>query len=148
MIRVSTRGRYALRAMVDVAQHAERGPVARQAIAQRQDISADYVAQLFGDLVEAGLVEGVRGPGGGYRLARTASAITAREIVEAVEGPLALVSCVESDEEPGCERVGACVTRGLWKRLSETMADILSSVTLDDLRTRSSQIDLTEEELV
>ena len=126
--------------MVDVAQYADTGPVGRQNIADRQDISADYVAQLFGDLVDAGLVEGVRGPGGGYRLTRPASAITARQIVEAVEGPLALVSCVESDEEPGCERVQACVTRGLWKLLTETMTDILSSVTLEDLRTRSHQV--------
>lgn len=142
MIRVSTRGRYALRAMVDVAQYDDTGPVGRRNIAERQDISADYVAQLFRDLAEAGLVEGVRGPGGGYRLTRPPSAITAREIVEAVEGPLALVSCVESDEEPGCDRVQACVTRGLWKLLSETMTDILSSVTLEDLRTQTDHVDV------
>lgn len=146
MIRVSTRGRYALRAMVDLAQYIDSGPVGRQDIAERQDISADYVAQLFGDLVEAGLVEGVRGPGGGYRLTRDPAAITARDVVEAVEGPLALVYCVESDEDPGCERVQHCSTRRLWKHLSDEMRDILSSVTLKDLGTRAGQGNLDGED--
>lgn len=134
VIRISTRGRYALRAMVDLAQHGESGPVARQAIAERQDISPDYVAQLFRDLAQVGMVEGVRGPGGGYRLARPAAAITAREIVEAVEGPITLVSCADSNDGRGCQRFEGCVTRQLWKDLSEKMREVLGSVTLDDLR--------------
>lgn len=145
MIRVSTRGRYALRAMVDLAQHGDSGPVARQAISERQDISADYVAQLFRDLAEVGLVEGVRGPGGGYRLTRPAAGITAREIVEAVEGPVALVSCVESDKKPVCQRVSQCATRPLWRDLSEKMGEMLGSVTLSDLRGRADR-GVTEEE--
>lgn len=134
MIRVSTRGRYALRAMVDLAQHGDSGPVARQAISERQDISADYVAQLFRELAEVGLVEGVRGPGGGYRLSRPAAEITAREIVEAMEGPITLVSCVESNDDGACQHFDGCVTRQLWKELSEQMREVLGSVTLDDLR--------------
>ena len=94
MMRISTRGRYALRAMVDVAQHSANEPVPRQEIAARQEISADYVAQLFGQLQAAGLVEGVKGPGGGYRLTRDATAITAGDVVRAVEGPIAVVECV------------------------------------------------------
>ncbi len=145
MIRISTRGRYALRAMVDLARHGDAGPVARQAIAEREDISAAYVAQLFRELTEVGLVEGVRGPGGGYRLTRPAAGITAREIVEAVEGPLALVSCVKPDETPGCHRVKECATRPLWKDLSEKMSEVLSSVTLDDLSRTTDRPRMEEE---
>ncbi len=145
VIRVSTRGRYALRAMVDVAHHADERPVPRHVIARRQSISADYVAQLFRELAEAGLVEGVKGPGGGYRLARAASAITARDVVEAVEGPVALVSCVVSDDEPGCQRAGRCVTRQLWKQLSDRMTEILGSVTLEDLSNRMNRADTERE---
>ena len=140
MIRISTRGRYALRAMVDVAQHGDRGPVPRHEIATRQDISADYVAQLFRRLQEAGLVEGVKGPGGGYRLAREATRITAAEVVEAVEGPVAVVPCLlATDEEGACHRVDRCVTHLLWKQLAQTVMDLLSSVTLQDLADQAQQ---------
>ncbi|MEJ2735966.1 MAG: RrF2 family transcriptional regulator [Anaerolineae bacterium] len=135
MIRISTRGRYALRAMVDLAQHGGNGPVSRQELAERQEISADYVAQLFGTLQGAGLVEGVKGPGGGYRLARDAARITACDVVQAVEGPLAVVYCAlpGPDEEPACDRVDHCVTHLLWKQLSEAMTDVLNAVSLEDL---------------
>jgi Rrf2 family protein len=142
LIRISTRGRYALRAMLDVAQHSSDGPVPRQDIATRQEISADYVAQLFRQLQAAGLAEGVKGPGGGYRLAREAAKITTAEVVEAVEGPVALVDCVlpVSHEEPACDRVDRCVTHLLWKQLSATMMDMLHSVTLQDLADQAQQL--------
>lgn len=122
-----------MRAMVDVAQHADGNPVPRHGIAERQDISADYVAQLFRDLAEAGLVEGVKGPGGGYRLTRAAGGITAREVVEAVEGPLALAECVIPERNPPCTRIDRCATHLLWKHLSEGITEMLNSVTLEDL---------------
>ena len=134
MIRVSTRGRYALRAMVDVALYSDDQPVLRQDIAERQAISADYVAQLFSDLRRAGLVEGVKGPGGGYRLARDASAITAGDVISAVEGPVAVVSCAIPGDDPACTRIDRCVTHSLWKRLSESIAHLLDSVTLEEMR--------------
>ena len=101
--------------MVDLAQHGTGGPVLRQHIADRQAISADYVAQLFRHLQAAGLVESVRGPGGGYRLARDPARISAREVVEAVEGPTALVRCVleAPGEEPLCDRIDRCATHRL-----------------------------------
>ena len=145
MIRISTRGRYAMRAMVDVARHTDGTPVPRQEIAERQNISSDYVAQLFRDLAEAGLVEGVKGPGGGYLLARSAATITARDVVEAVEGPIALVHCVVPEEDPPCRRVDRCATHLLWKELSEAMTDVLSSVTLEDLGREADQIDGTRQ---
>ena len=141
MIRISTRGRYALRAMVDLAQSAGDGPVARQDLAERQDISADYVAQLFRGLQSAGLVEGVKGPGGGYRLAQDPAAITAGAVVRAVEGPIAVVHCVLAGpgEDPACGRMEHCTTHHLWVRLSDTIAEFLDSVTVQDLCEEAQQ---------
>ncbi|HIE47537.1 TPA: Rrf2 family transcriptional regulator [Candidatus Bipolaricaulota bacterium] len=143
-MRISTRGRYALRAMVDLALHADEAPVLRQDIANRQVISADYVAQLFRQLGEAGLVQGVKGPGGGYRLARDAATIRAGDVAQAVEGPVALAHCVAPDDEPPCNRVDRCVTHLLWKRLSEAMAELLDSVTLQDLCDEARRLEREE----
>ena len=142
MIRISTRGRYALRAMVDLGQHGGNGPVPRQEIAERQEISADYVAQLFRDLQAAGLVDGVKGPGGGYRLTRDPASITVGDVVRVAEGPVALVHCVLPDagEEPACSRVDRCVTHLLWKQLSEAVTDMLDSVTLQNLVDQAQQL--------
>jgi Rrf2 family cysteine metabolism transcriptional repressor len=145
VIRISTRGRYALRAMVDLALHADEGPVLRQDIAERQEISADYVAQLFRHLHAAGLVEGVKGPGGGYQLARDAATIRAGDVVRAVEGPVAVVHCTLPGNEPSCNRVDRCVTHLLWKRLSAVMTEFLDSVTLRDLCDGARQLYREEE---
>ncbi len=135
MMRISTRGRYALRALLDVARHDGDGPVSRQDIAGRQEISADYVAQLFRRLQSAGLVEGVKGPGGGYRLSRAAASITVADVVRAVEGPVALVECVlaECEAAQPCHRADGCVTHLLWRQVSEAVTDMLNAVTLQDL---------------
>jgi Rrf2 family protein len=127
--------------MVDLALHDSEGPVLRQDIADRQDISADYVAQLFRHLSTAGFVEGVKGPGGGYRLATTVESITAGDIVQAVEGPVAVANCLLPDDESSCQRVERCVTHLLWKRLSSVMVEFLDSVTLHDLCEQARQID-------
>ncbi len=145
-MRISTRGRYALRAMVDLAQHGDHGPVSRQDIAERQEISADYVAQLFRHLQTAGLAEGVKGPGGGYRLARDAAVIRAGDVVRAVEGPVAVVHCILPcpDEGPSCNRVDRCVTHLLWRKVSEAVTDILDSVTLKDLADQAQELSRQE----
>jgi Rrf2 family cysteine metabolism transcriptional repressor len=142
MIRISTRGRYALRAMVDLAQHGDGGPVLRQEIARRQEISADYVAQLFRHLEAAGLVKGVKGPGGGYRLAGDAARITAGDVIRAVEGPIAAVECIlyGPGEELACHRVDGCAAHLLWHRLTEAISEILDSVTLQDLADQALQL--------
>ena len=145
-MRISTRGRYALRAMVDLALHTDEGLVSRRDIATRQGISADYVAQLFRRLRAAGLVKGVKGPGGGYRLARDAETIRAGDVVRAVEGPVAVVHCIVPGDEPSCNRVDRCVTRLLWKRLSEAMTEFLDSVTLKDLCNEARQLHREGEE--
>ena len=133
MIRVSTRGRYALRAMVDLALHSAEAPVLRQDIAERQDISADYVAQLFRQLRSEGLVEGVKGPGGGYRLSLRAGDISVGDVVRAVEGPVAVVHCTLEDDEAPCNRVDHCVAHLMWQQLSGVMTEFLDSITLQDL---------------
>jgi Rrf2 family protein len=100
-MRISTHGRYALRAMVDPAQPGGNGPVSRQDISERQEISADYLAQLFMDPQAAGLVEGVKGPGGGYRLIQDPSQIRAGDVVRAVEGPVPVVACTLPSPDEG-----------------------------------------------
>ena len=141
-MRISTRGRYALRAMVDLAQYGDGDPVPRQDMSERQEISADYVAQLFRHLQAAGLVEGVKGPGGGYRLARDPARIRAGDVVRAVEGPIAVVRCTLPcpEEGPECSRADRCVTHRLWKQVSEAVEDVLDSVTLQDLADQARQL--------
>ena len=142
MIRVPTQGRYALRAMIDIGLHQDDGPVLRQDIARRQAISANYVAQIFRGLASAGLLLGIKGPGGGYKLAKPCDAIRASDILQAIEGPIALVHCVmdEEDETP-CDRTVHCATHRLWSRLSTVMKEYLDSVTLEDLMNESRALD-------
>jgi Rrf2 family protein len=113
--------------------NSDAGPRARRDIAKGQGISADYVAQLFRLLRDAGIIRGIRGPGGGYALARPAVEITAGDVIRAVEGPMAITECVTPGATPECDRVGECVTRSVWKELSAAMADFLDSVTVQDL---------------
>jgi len=128
--------------MVDLALHAGEAPILRRDIAARQEISANYVAQLFRRLRVAGLVDGVKGPGGGYRLTRDATTVSVGDVVRAVEGPVAVVHCIVPgpDDEPSCNRVDRCVTRLLWKRLSEAITEFLDSVTLQDLCDEARQL--------
>ena len=133
MLKVSTRGRYALRAMVDIGLHQAGGPVLRNQIAERQAISANYAAQLFRGLVSSGLVRSTKGPGGGYELAKPSSEILAGDVLRAIEGPIALVHCVLKDDATPCGRIEHCVTHRLWSELSLKMAAHLDSVTLEDL---------------
>ena len=141
-MRMSTRGRYALRAMLDLALYSDEGPVLRHDIATRQEISADYVAQLFQHLCAAGLVKGVKGPGGGYLLAHAPSTIRVGDIVRAVEGPIAAVQCVTATpgNQPTCRRAEGCTTRLLWVRLSEVIAQFLDAITLKELCEQAQQL--------
>ena len=132
-MRLSTRGRYALRAMIDLALHTDGEPVLRSDIAERQEISADYIEQLFVKLRKAGLIESVKGPGGGYLLAQSAEQIRVGDIIRTVEGPIALAHCVAPQQEAVCHRVDSCVTHLLWQRLSDKVAEVLDSVTLEEL---------------
>jgi Rrf2 family cysteine metabolism transcriptional repressor len=143
-MRLSTRGRYAVRAMIDLALHADDGPVRGNDIAERQEISVHYIEQLFVKLRKAGLIESVRGPGGGYILAQSADQIRAGDIVRTVEGPIALVHCVAPQQEAACHRVDSCVTHLLWRRLSDKAAEVLDSVTLKDLCDQARELQACE----
>ena len=136
-MRITTAGRYAVRAMLDLAQHQSSEPVLRQDIAERQQISAEYIAQLFRPLAKDGLVRSVLGPGGGYMLGREAASIRIGDIIRAVEGPIAAVYCaVDGGREPCC-REDTCVTRLLWVGLSKAISQYLDGVTLQDLCERA-----------
>jgi Rrf2 family iron-sulfur cluster assembly transcriptional regulator len=129
-MRLTTKGRFAVTAMVDLAMRQNRGPVTLAAISERQHISLSYLEQLFGKLRRAKLVSSVRGPGGGYNLAQTAQAITVADIVTAVDEPLDATQCGGREN---CQDEKRCMTHDLWATLNEKMYDYLSSVTLADL---------------
>jgi Rrf2 family iron-sulfur cluster assembly transcriptional regulator len=116
--------------MVDLAMRQNRGPVTLAAISERQHISLSYLEQLFGKLRRAKLVTSVRGPGGGYNLAQSASQITVAQIVTAVDEPLDATQCGGKEN---CHEERRCMTHDLWATLNEKMQDYLSSVTLGDL---------------
>jgi Rrf2 family iron-sulfur cluster assembly transcriptional regulator len=122
--------------MVDLALRQNRGPVTLAAISERQHISLSYLEQLFGKLRRAKLVSSVRGPGGGYNLARTATEVTVAEIIAAVDEPLDATQCGGKENCTSDER--RCMTHDLWARLNEKMQEYLSSVTLADLVAHNS----------
>ncbi len=131
-MRLSTKGRYAVMAMADLAGHGDARAVTLSEIATRQDISLPYLEQLFARLRRRGLVKSVRGPGGGYRLALPAAQTIVADIVTAVDEPLEAVRCTSPARGcmPGGER---CLTHDLWDDLGRHIHDYLSSVSLDDV---------------
>lgn len=129
---ISTRGRYALRVMVDLARHGRNGPVAMKEVAQRQNISLKYLERILPVLVRAGLIEGMPGKGGGYRLTRPPEACGVGEILRLTEGDLAPVACLDSQAAP-CERCGECPTYPMWVELNKTINRFLDGYTIADL---------------
>ena len=129
-MRLTTKGRFAVTAMVDLAMRQSRGPVTLAAISERQHISLSYLEQLFGKLRRRKLVSSVRGPGGGYNLARPAPHITVASIVTAVDEPLDATQCAGKEN---CHDDKRCMTHDLWATLNEKMHEYLASVTLADL---------------
>jgi Rrf2 family cysteine metabolism transcriptional repressor len=140
-MRLSTKGRYAVRAMLDLALQPGEAPILIRDISQRQEISELYLEQLFTRLKAAGLLRSIRGPKGGFLLSRHPSQIRVIDIVEAMEGTTALVECV--DDADFCSRAGLCVARQLWTEVKEAVDRVLESLTLQDLTTRQ---DLTVQE--
>jgi len=144
-MRLSTRGRYGVRAMLDLAMNSEKSPASLRDIAQRQEVSADYLEQLLRRLREAGLAVSIRGPHGGFKLARPAEQITLWEIVSALEDEMAAVHCVDvamgSDPRRAlCHRRSTCAARLLWRGLSLQIRDYLEKRTLADLRNEAMEI--------
>jgi len=132
-MRLSTKGRYAVMAMVDLAQHSDAGPVCLSDIAVRQEISLSYLEQLFAKLRRGGLVKSVRGPGGGYLLAHERDATRISDIILAVDEPIQAIRC-KPGATLGCRGDRSrCLTHDLWEELSNQIHLYLSSVTLDDV---------------
>jgi len=133
-MRLTTKGRYAVTAMLDLALHAERGPISLADISKRQDISLSYLEQLFSRLRQSGLVSSVRGPGGGYRLARSGDDICVAEIIDAVNESVDATSCGGNSDCSGGEQ---CLTHYLWTDLSRQIHSFLDGISLADLVQRS-----------
>ena len=131
-MKISTKGRYALRMMIDIAENQEKGYVALKDIAARQEISKKYLEQIALHLSQYGMLRAVRGYQGGYMLSRAPKDYSVYDILCAVEGTLASVSCLESPLNT-CPRQETCKTLPLWRNLSRHIADYLKSVTLEDL---------------
>ena len=129
---ISTRGRYALRVMIDLAENSDGSYLAMKEVAQRQGVSLKYLERILPLLVDGGLVEGLRGKGGGYRLTRDPEEYPIGEILRLTEGDLAPVACLEKGARP-CERAANCQTLPLWKELDTLINGFLDSKTLADL---------------
>jgi len=132
-MKISTKGRYGLRAMLDLACHHKEGVVALKDIADRQDISGKYLEQIFPLLKKSGLVKGVRGSQGGYILAMSPDKIKVGDILRALEGSLAPVDCVDENVKSSCNRLDTCATRLIWGKIKKMIDETLDSITLQDL---------------
>ena len=140
-MRLTTKGRYAVTAMLDLAFHSERAPVTLTEIAKRQSISLSYLEQLFARLRRAGLVTGVRGPGGGYQLSGKTSQINIAEIIEAVDEVIDATKCGGKSD---CQNNEPCLTHELWMDLSRQISEYLSGISLQDLLDRHETRNVAE----
>ncbi len=131
IVKLSTKGRYGARLMMDLALHYGNGPIALKDIAERQEISEKYLWQLIVPLKIAGLINSTRGPQGGYTLSKSPSEITLKDIITVLDGPLCIVDCVDNPKI--CKRSESCVTRNIWEEVSNKISEILGSITLEDM---------------
>ena len=129
---VSTKGRYALRVMIDLAEHQSEKYVPLKEVAARQEISEKYLENILKVLVQNGFLEGLRGKGGGYRLRKEPDQYTVGQILRVMEGSLAPVACLEEGSAP-CARVASCRTLSLWSGLNDLIQDYLDRFTIADL---------------
>lgn len=144
MLKLSTKGQYGVRAMFEVAKNYQKGTINIKEISERQDVSVSYLEQLLNRLRRAGLIESIKGPGGGYLLTREPTAISIGEILRVLEGPVAITTCLDPSTE-GCDRVDYCVTRMLWKSLGERIENFLDKISLQELIEEEGKIVLTQQ---
>lgn len=131
-MRLSTKAQYAVRALVDLSLHSGGKPVSLREISEREEIPLNYLEQLFLRLKNGRIIASVRGPGGGYVLARSSAEIRVSDIVATVEEPLNPVPCLD-EKDPPCSRGSRCVARNVWKGLGERIRGFLDSISLEDL---------------
>lgn len=131
-MKISTRGRYALRFMIDLAMHSENQYIALKDISARQEISVKYLEQIASLLSKHGLLMSIRGQQGGYKLSRSLAKYSVGEILRLTEGPLAPVACLENPDMP-CERLAVCKTLPFWRGLYKVIEEYVDNYTLEDL---------------
>ncbi|MBQ1870887.1 MAG: Rrf2 family transcriptional regulator [Lachnospiraceae bacterium] len=134
-MKLSTKGRYGLRAFVDIAIYSEKEPVSLAEVAKRQDISISYLEQLMTKLKKANLVESVRGASGGYVLTRKPEEISVGDVLRALEGDLSPVECATEEEscEHSCGATGHCTTRLVWKKINDSVNDTINNIFISEL---------------
>lgn len=132
-MKLSTKGRYGLKAMFDLAIQYGNGPIPLKSIAERQQVSVHYLEQLIAGLRKSGLVKSVRGAQGGYMLAHGPSKITVGDIIRVLEGPLGPADCVLEDEPVSCDRADCCVTKVVWEKIRLGITEVVDSITLQDM---------------
>lgn len=132
-MKLSTKGRYGLKAMLDLALHNGQGPVALKSIAERQNLSENYLEQLFATLRRAGHVRSIRGAQGGYLLCQSPESIKVGSILRSLEGSLAPVDCVLEDAPNKCDQFDQCVTKIVWEKIRDSVNEVVDSITLGDL---------------
>lgn len=132
-MKLSTKGEYGLRAMFDLAQRVGEGPISLKSVAERQEISEHYLEQLIAGLRKAGLVKSIRGAQGGYMLAREAGEIKVGDIIRVLEGPIAPMDCVSEEDPEQCSRGESCITKNIWRKVRDSITDVLDSITLQDM---------------
>ena len=140
-MKLSTKGRYGLRAVLDLAVHSDEETIALSQIAERQEISINYLEQLIAKLKKAGIVNGVRGAQGGYMLAAPAEEISVGAILRALEGDLNPVDCsVVNSSEGICSNSDSCVTKYVWKRISDSINEAVDAIMLSELVAESKKV--------
>lgn len=143
-MKLSTKGRYGLRALIDLAKYSEEAPVSISSICTRQGISEGYLEQLMARMKKAGLVRSIRGAAGGYVLARPAEEISVGDVLRALEGKLEPAECAALDSEKGCKASANCVTKYVWQKINDSINHTVDEIRLDEL-VKESKI-LGEEE--
>jgi len=132
-MKLSTKGKYGVRAVYEIARNEGQGPISIKEISERQGISFSYLEQILHKLGKSGLIESVRGPAGGYLLARKPAELTIGDIVRTLEGPIALTHCLEPGEEGDCYQAEDCVARMVWTRVGAKIEEALDSISFQDL---------------
>lgn len=132
-MKLSTKGKYGVRAVYEVARHFGKGPITIKEISERQGISISYLEQILHKLGKAGLIESVRGPAGGYLLARKPPELTIGDIVRVLEGPIALSHCLEPGESGDCHQTDDCMARMVWAKVGAKIEEALDSISFEDL---------------
>ncbi|HAB61410.1 MAG TPA: transcriptional regulator [Lachnospiraceae bacterium] len=129
-MKLSTKGRYGVKAMVDLAINYGKSPISIKSISSRQNISEYYLEQLFSVLRKAELIKSIRGANGGYILAKDPKEITVYQVLEVLEGPIEISTCLDSD---GCNNIDCCATRIVWKKIKDSIDSVTMAITLQDI---------------